>query len=436
LKPASLRIFAGSTYTFSTSATDSFYNPITLNPALLSYRVSKPSLGTITSAGLFTAGNQTDTGYVIVTYGGIKDSAKITIKTVGYVKVNPSVVVTDHRLIVPFKLHIYDVDSMEVTVPENLVSWKCSDSTVGFIDDFGQFSGVEEGTAKIIGKYSNWRDTARVSVEIGRGKKVLDSLERLDQWSLAGQNYDSIATQLLLSNQYATLGLNSFNLDYHFIYQTGMYNWLFLKDSIRIYGIPDSICVDLRSDGAGHRLFWDFTDAQNQNVRVTCNKIASAVNTFERFAGTFPLLTSIVYPLTLKSITFALGSTRVQGQQYQGNIYIDNLRIVYPLSSSTGMEFRPPNKPGTFRLFHNYPNPCNPRTTVSVQLPEPAKVTLRLYSIIGKEVLSQEFTYAHAGNYRIDLDLSQFASGPYFYRVNFKGMTQQSEAVQKIMLLK
>ena len=42
--------------------------------------------------------------------------------------------------------------------------------------------------------------------------------------------------------------------------------------------------------------------------------------------------------------------------------------------------------PKEFKLEQNYPNPFNPTTTIQYQLPQDARVTLKIYDILGSEV--------------------------------------------------
>ena len=73
--------------------------------------------------------------------------------------------------------------------------------------------------------------------------------------------------------------------------------------------------------------------------------------------------------------------------------------------------------PTTFSLEQNYPNPFNPSTIIGYALPEPAFVTLRLYTILGKEVVTLVAQQQTAGRYSVVVDASTLASGMYIYRL-------------------
>ncbi|MBN8585511.1 MAG: T9SS type A sorting domain-containing protein [Ignavibacteria bacterium] len=72
--------------------------------------------------------------------------------------------------------------------------------------------------------------------------------------------------------------------------------------------------------------------------------------------------------------------------------------------------------PVQYTLSQNYPNPFNPRTVIKFGLPKAARVTLKIYDILGKEVEAvfnnMQF---NAGTVSFDFDGTRFASGVYFY---------------------
>jgi endonuclease/exonuclease/phosphatase family metal-dependent hydrolase len=68
-----------------------------------------------------------------------------------------------------------------------------------------------------------------------------------------------------------------------------------------------------------------------------------------------------------------------------------------------------------YALEHNYPNPFNPSTTISFSIPESGNVTLTLYNVLGVKVKEIFNSYTVPGQYRIEIDASDFASGLYYY---------------------
>ncbi|HOJ18414.1 MAG TPA: glycosyl hydrolase family 18 protein [Ignavibacteriaceae bacterium] len=74
-------------------------------------------------------------------------------------------------------------------------------------------------------------------------------------------------------------------------------------------------------------------------------------------------------------------------------------------------------KPSAFDLRQNYPNPFNPSTMISYQLPVTAQVTLKVFDVLGNEVVSLVNQQQEAGSYNVTLDASTLASGTYIYRL-------------------
>lgn len=74
--------------------------------------------------------------------------------------------------------------------------------------------------------------------------------------------------------------------------------------------------------------------------------------------------------------------------------------------------------PKDFYLSQNHPNPFNPSTTISYELPEASQVTLKVYDITGREVASLVNGRQEAGKYKSSFDASNLATGIYFARLN------------------
>jgi hypothetical protein len=88
--------------------------------------------------------------------------------------------------------------------------------------------------------------------------------------------------------------------------------------------------------------------------------------------------------------------------------------------------------PKEFELLQNYPNPLNPTTIISYQLPVNSFVTLNVYDVIGREVRTLVNGPKASGSYTIQFDGSDLPSGVYFYRLRAGDFT----SVKKLILLK
>ena len=96
--------------------------------------------------------------------------------------------------------------------------------------------------------------------------------------------------------------------------------------------------------------------------------------------------------------------------------------------------------PDQFELRQNYPNPFNPSTTIEFNLPEPARVTLTIYSVLGQEVatmLNRE--EMDDGEQLVEFDAANLPSGIYFYRIVIEGIgeyQQHSQMMKRMLLIK
>ncbi len=78
--------------------------------------------------------------------------------------------------------------------------------------------------------------------------------------------------------------------------------------------------------------------------------------------------------------------------------------------------------PAKFELSQNYPNPFNPSTKINFSLPKAEQVTLKVYDITGKEIVTLLNTKFAAGKYSTDwmgtdANGKTVSSGVYFYKI-------------------
>jgi hypothetical protein len=87
-----------------------------------------------------------------------------------------------------------------------------------------------------------------------------------------------------------------------------------------------------------------------------------------------------------------------------------------------------------FQLYHNYPNPFNPETTIEFYLSRPDEVSLKVFNLRGEEIatlINQKKLLA--GNHKIKWNAENLPSGIYFYRLQ---TGRNFFATKKLVLLK
>ncbi len=98
--------------------------------------------------------------------------------------------------------------------------------------------------------------------------------------------------------------------------------------------------------------------------------------------------------------------------------------------------------PTEFALVQNYPNPFNPSTKIIYQLPVSSNVTLKVFDVLGNEVVTLVDEYKPAGNYEIEFSAtggsssgrnvaheSLRASGVYFYQLKAGSYIQTKKMI-------
>lgn len=160
--------------------------------------------------------------------------------------------------------------------------------------------------------------------------------------------------------------------------------------------------------------------------------------------GTYPLSSVDIFSVTPTGYTIESGPKLNIGRALNMAAYVDNAIYVFggynaaakvvsefeKLDFSlTGVENNFDKTPTSFELSQNYPNPFNPSTKIKYVIPTfetlrapSLQVTLKVYDILGKEVVTLVNEFKPEGSYEIEFNVETLRSTPlpsgvYFYQL-------------------
>jgi N-acetylmuramoyl-L-alanine amidase len=117
-------------------------------------------------------------------------------------------------------------------------------------------------------------------------------------------------------------------------------------------------------------------------------------------------------------------------------VNLDQIEVIHRGTVSVDEELL--TKAVNYSLDPAYPNPFNPTTVVSCQLPVASLVRIVVYDLLGRQVAVLLDEVRAAGNYKIQFDAAGLASGTYIIRMNAvdQGGNGQFTSAQKVMLVR
>jgi len=110
-------------------------------------------------------------------------------------------------------------------------------------------------------------------------------------------------------------------------------------------------------------------------------------------------------------------------------VFIDSLQLVV---SVTEVENEINESIYSYKLLDAYPNPFNPSTIISYQIPKAGFVTLKVYDAIGNEVAILVNETKQLGNFEVSFEANNLTSGVYYYRMQTGDFVDS----KKMLLLK
>jgi PKD repeat protein len=134
-----------------------------------------------------------------------------------------------------------------------------------------------------------------------------------------------------------------------------------------------------------------------------------------------------------QTITLTLDAQNLDVGSYTGQVSISTNggNITIPIDYLVNVE-KISSLSNEFTLSQNYPNPFNPSTVIEFSLPYSSEVSLKIYDMLGKEVVNLLEEQKVAGQYRVSFDGSSLSSGIYFYKLE----ADNFRASKKMLLIK
>ncbi len=145
-----------------------------------------------------------------------------------------------------------------------------------------------------------------------------------------------------------------------------------------------------------------------------------------------------------QEVTFTMNSEGMSEGTYYGTLHVfsnDPTNVYSTMDITfgvgTGIGGGNGNIPSKYELSQNYPNPFNPSTNIIYALPVSAKVTVKIFDVLGREVSTLVNKQVEAGTHSIKFNGINLTSGVYFYAIRAEGVDGSSFVdAKKFILMK
>ena len=97
-------------------------------------------------------------------------------------------------------------------------------------------------------------------------------------------------------------------------------------------------------------------------------------------------------------------------------------------TGSTSISYQS-NTASDYKLYQNYPNPFNPATRIALTVAERQQTTVRVYDVLGREVVTLLHEVKDPGMYLLEFDASSYAGGVYYCQMRSGAYTQTRRMV-------
>ncbi|MDO8550403.1 MAG: T9SS type A sorting domain-containing protein [Ignavibacteria bacterium] len=273
--------------------------------------------------------------------------------------------------------------------------------SIEFDQDFNDFGGPDEGYVE-------------VSTDGGSTWTII--------WSQIGADLRNTHEVVDISSVAAG---NTFQVQFRSVQP--FWDWWWTVDNVAIYN-AGFIPVELTSFttsviGGKVNLNWQTaTETNNYGFEVE-RKTPGQEFTKVGFVGGYGTTTEVKnYSFVDNSVTSGSYTYRLKQVDLDGT---------FEYSSEVEVDLAP----ASYSLAQNYPNPFNPSTKIDFSLASDSKVTLKIFDVLGQEVITLINGNLSAGVHSQNFDASSINSGVYFYTIEAVGVDGSNFSSTKKMML-
>jgi hypothetical protein len=108
---------------------------------------------------------------------------------------------------------------------------------------------------------------------------------------------------------------------------------------------------------------------------------------------------------------------------------ISQYSIAAVVTPFVGIQITGNEIPKAFALYQNFPNPFNPVTNISFDLPRVSLTRITIYDITGREVDMPVNEVLAAGKYNIEFNAEKLSSGVYFYKIEAENFIDKKKMI-------
>ncbi len=253
-----------------------------------------------------------------------------------------------------------------------------------------------------------------------KGAWVLHTLRHV----LGDKMFDQVIKTYCADNRYRYKNVDSYDFINLCETVTGRELSWFFQQWVFGTGRPDYE-FKWKSVPEGQQYVINFTIKQNQTNQLFKMPIPLRLTTLKGDSS-FTVWDS----LAMQNFTLKTKSKPTDLQFDPENWILKYLKVVSAVEASQ-------NKLLTYQLYPNYPNPFNSATTIRFDLPEPGEVKVKIYNLIGQEIITLENEFLPAGQHTITWDGRRQNSGLVGSGVYWLQMeTAQYTRMRKMLLVK